>query len=629
VDNAYNGLMSRIMSLFAWLVGVAAITLDNAVYYTVVTMGNYGQNLSAVGITWRILRDMGNIMLIFGFLAAGISTILNVSWYGFTTKMLPMLLVSAVFLNFSLFITEAVIDTGNLFATQFYTQINGGKPAGAKAFDPGSLSTSNEGISNKIMGQLGLQTIYGDAITNKEIFKGANSWFIGFMGILLFLVTAFVMFSLAFILIARFVVLLFLIILAPVGFAGLSIPKLAGAAGKWWSALFEQAITAPVLLLLLYIALAVITDAQFLTGFGASTTSGGASTGFVNNANLPGFASFILSFLVAMGLLLAVVIVAKKISAFGAGWATKSAGALTFGATAFGLRSTAGWGFQGASQAIRRSRLGGTKFGRVAATTFDKGAKGSFDVRGATAFGGLKGLGIEAGDAQKGGYRARREAAIKGHQEYVKTVGAAIDERGASKAEEAAIARAEETQANVLRSHEAAKQHLDPKIEQHKAEIERLEKEEKERFIRGVQSTPEQQKELDIARSSLKTNEDVLKALNENHKQDLEQAAKDLAAAKKVSGDRISGEKRGAQLAYAKNINGSFPGWVMYGPGGGAAARKIKEDATKDPNKEFLKKMRKALEQEEHPAPPGGAATPATVAPGATPPASAPTGNHP
>ena len=72
--------MQLIMNLFAWLLGVAAITLDNAVYYTVVTMGNYVNNLSAVGIVWQVLRDIGNIVLIFGFLAIGITTILNVNW---------------------------------------------------------------------------------------------------------------------------------------------------------------------------------------------------------------------------------------------------------------------------------------------------------------------------------------------------------------------------------------------------------------------------------------------------------------------------------------------------------------------------------------------------------------------
>ena len=162
--------MTWIMSLFAWLLGVAALTLNYAVLYTVVTMGDYVNNLSAVGVTWRILRDLGNIIIIFGFLAIGITTILNVNWYGGKMKMLPMLLVSAVFLNFSLFITEAVIDTGNLFATQFYTQINGGVSPTREALSGvtvgtfGSGSIGNEAISNAIMGQLG---------TANHLWKGA------------------------------------------------------------------------------------------------------------------------------------------------------------------------------------------------------------------------------------------------------------------------------------------------------------------------------------------------------------------------------------------------------------------------------------------------------------------------
>src|SRR3989338_1133230 len=208
-----------------------------------------------------------------------------------------LLLVAAVFLNFSLFISEAVIDTGNLFATQIYTQINGGKPAGDK-LSPGIFTAiKQEGISNKIMDQLGLQVIYGRALDSKtaeEMFK--NSALIGFMSILLFLIAAFVFFSLAFILIARFVILLFLIILAPIGFAGLAVPQMKGTADKWWHALFEQTITAPVLLLLLYIALLVITDKQFLK-FGPTPDWAGFIDMAGKGTNFSGFMSMILGFL--------------------------------------------------------------------------------------------------------------------------------------------------------------------------------------------------------------------------------------------------------------------------------------------------------------------------------------------
>ncbi len=415
----FASVMTFLMTIFAWLLGVAMVTLDYAVLYTVVKMGSYINNLPAIGVAWSILRDIGNITLIFGFLAVGITTILNVDWYGDRKKFLPMLLVAAVFLNFSLFISEAVIDTGNLFATQFYTQINGGVAAGNKS------SISNETISSKIMSQLGLQTLYGAALDSeksKELFKADNIGLIGIMGILLFIVAAFVIFSLAFILIARFVALIFLIILAPIGFAGLAIPQLAPTANKWWKALFDQTITAPILLLLLYIALLVITNDSFLFD-----SLGGAKPdylGFIQDPrgtfNLPGFARILISFLVAMGLLAAVSIFSKKLSAFGAGWAMKSAGKLSFGATAFVGRRTVGRVSNFAARKIRSSSLGRSETGRLLAGVADRGAKASFDIRGATTLGGLKAAGIEAGEAQKGGYRGREEELVKARTEYAK-----------------------------------------------------------------------------------------------------------------------------------------------------------------------------------------------------------------
>ncbi|MDP2651759.1 MAG: hypothetical protein Q8O94_01340, partial [bacterium] len=226
-DSGYNTVMLKIMGLFAWLLGVAIVTLDYTVYYTVVKMGSYVNSLSAIGVAWRILRDFANIMLIFGFLGAGIATILNIDLYGWSTKMLPKLLIAAVLINFSLFVSEAMIDGTNLLATQFYTQINGGKlPTGNFPSYTAIEGTQSSGISGKIMAQLGMQQIYGKAVNNQDVFKGSAPWYLGFMGILLFITAAFVMFSLAFILIARFVALIFLILVSPVAFMGWAVPWL-------------------------------------------------------------------------------------------------------------------------------------------------------------------------------------------------------------------------------------------------------------------------------------------------------------------------------------------------------------------------------------------------------------------
>ena len=65
------------------------VTGIDAVYYTVVNMGNWVHGLTAIGTTWRILRDIGNIILIFGFMMAGIATIINYDLYGWSKKALP------------------------------------------------------------------------------------------------------------------------------------------------------------------------------------------------------------------------------------------------------------------------------------------------------------------------------------------------------------------------------------------------------------------------------------------------------------------------------------------------------------------------------------------------------------
>ena len=581
-DSAYNGIMIKIMSLFAWLVGVAAVVLDYAVYYTVVTMGNYVNHLSAIGVTWRVLRDIGNIMLIFGFLAVGITTILNVDWYGGGKKMLPMMLVAAVFLNFSLFISEAIVDTGNLFATQFFTQINGGDlpTAGASGLltnaSGTTLTTANEGISNKIMSQLGLQGIYGSAMDPakaKFLFSGANQWFVGFMGIILFIVTAFVMFSLAFVLIARFVALVFLLVVAPVGFAGLAVPGFAKRASQWWTTLFEQTITAPILLLMLYIALAVITDAQFLTGSGVSTNSGSAASndaasmwvGFVQNANLPGFASMMLSFLLAMGLLLAVIVYAKRWSAFGGDWASKMGAKLSFGATAWASRNTVGLGSnflakQARKRGLSRVPLVGTNITKA----LEYGAKSSFDVRGT---GVLKtipfGSNIDAGKAKEGGYKEDLKQRIEARTKY------AAELKGKEFKD-----LSSEKQLEMIGKENA---------------IAKLKKQITDEGKAGT---------LTAAR---------LKDLNE----EVEQAEKELDTMHEEAGT-----ERGAKLTYGRRLGNLVIPYVGLPAANVEAAKKIKTEARKTKDDKELDALRKALKKAGGEESGGGGETPPPAAPG-------------
>lgn len=541
-DASYAGIMHWLMKLFAWLVGIASITLDAAVYYTVVKMGSFIKELSAIGVAWRIVRDIANIALIFGFIAVGISTIIDYDFYGSRTKLLPTLVIAAVALNFSLFASEAVIDTGNLFATQFYTQINGGKPAGEKGVDSESyFRVSNEGISNKLMDQLGLQRIYGAAAESTAVYKPDASYIIAFMGIILFLITAFVMFSLAFILITRFVYLVLLIITSPIGVAGYAVPKLNGVAKDWWDALIKQTITAPILLLGLYVALAVITDIGFLTAFGVSDQ--GAWLDFVNNANLSAFAGVLLSFLVAMGLLLSVAVLSKKLGAFGADWAMKKAGALTLGGTAWAMRNSVGMLSQSASRRFQKSPLARVPIaGRLIAGGLDRGAKASFDIRGTSALKDFPLGGIDAGKAQKDGYRGAEKAAIKAREDYAKTLELTDAEEAKKKAAEKKTEELKERLEEVQELEVEGKAEKDKKQDRLKIlkkAIKNAEKEETE--VKGVAQTSYADRLTwgpgKISYRNTKAAENIKKTIKKS------KADKDLETLKKVLEE---GEKKGS-----------------------------------------------------------------------------------
>lgn len=427
LEKAFVSVMTTIMTLCAWLLGVAMVMLDNAVLYTVVNMGSYIKGLSAIGVTWEILRNIGNIALIFGFLAIGIATILNANWYG-GKQMIPRLIMGAILLNFSLFMAEAVIDVGNFLATNVYTQINGGVPAGVKlsATAPASAdasivgrttaavvsaasSVNNEAISSKIMNQLGLQRIYGDALNkNKELLTQNNIPLVAALGILLFIILAFVMFFLSFILITRFIYLIYAIIIAPVGVVGFVIPQFKGVGEDWLKNLITQSMTAPVMFLLLYVALRIITDASFL-GFGAPPDYLGFIQDAKGNYNLSGFANILISFFVAIGALLGVIYGTNKFGAFGGKWATKAAGAFSFGAMSFAGRGSLGMlGNAFASKRMQSwartsSIMPGDKYLKRGIVLAGKGLRSSaFDVRNiSTATKGLGAFGIDAGEGAK------------------------------------------------------------------------------------------------------------------------------------------------------------------------------------------------------------------------------------
>jgi len=300
-------IMNAIVWLFSFFVYAGGMALNAAAYYSIVKMGAFVGSQSALQIAWATFRDIGNIAILFGFIAMGIQTILDTDSHG-TRKKIVMLVIVAVAINFSSLAARAVVDVGNITALQFYKAFNGNTL-------PNGTTFSDNGISQKFMEVVRLQTVLnttgadGSASQTPGIIDSAT---IGFLAVVLFVIVAFVFFSLAFLFIARLVILTFLITISPLAFAAMVVPGFGEQTKKWWSALLNNTFVAPLVMLMLLVSTKLLESNAFQTALGNNQ---GAQLSAVAGA---GWVNMLLTFGIATGFFVASLLIAKQLSAFGA-----------------------------------------------------------------------------------------------------------------------------------------------------------------------------------------------------------------------------------------------------------------------------------------------------------------------
>jgi hypothetical protein len=104
--------------------------LEYAISALVVNMGGFIYEIgmgSAIDSLWEVMRDIFNLLFIFGLIYIGFVTILKADSSG-TKKMLASIVAAALLINFSLYITKIIVDFTNLGAYQIYNAmtIDGG-----------------------------------------------------------------------------------------------------------------------------------------------------------------------------------------------------------------------------------------------------------------------------------------------------------------------------------------------------------------------------------------------------------------------------------------------------------------------------------------------------------------------
>lgn len=332
----FTGLSYVFLAVANGLLFVAGSLLNWVFIGTVLEFSQNFGNSEGLLIAWGIMRDLGNIFLLFGFVFIGISTILGLQTYA-AKKTLPRLILFAILLNFSLFVAEFVIDITNAVSTVLYNQAGIAELCQynlESATDLRSIATlehcsENIGLSGVIFNASGLAGLEPppfwttrhqsgwwdltglarDAWDNMNVTNQLHIIQV-MIGLTLFSFVAMVVFIAASImLLIRAVVLTLLMVTAPLGFAGTVVPFLGKISRDWWHNLINQSFFAPAFILLVLVGLKIIES----TGLNDGTTIVSAlSSGDVSSMQV------ISLFALVIGFMVAALIVAKKFGAYGA-----------------------------------------------------------------------------------------------------------------------------------------------------------------------------------------------------------------------------------------------------------------------------------------------------------------------
>lgn len=315
--------LALILNLFGLILGFAGVFLNLVIQYTIVEMRDFITGITGINIAWTVLRDLANILFVFILLFIGINTILG-SWNqsSFSTKLIPKVILAALLINFSLFFTKAIIDVSNIVTYEFYK-------ATSSLGEPTTIGdiTVNMGLAGAFMDGLKVTAIgnIDSTLPNYAIFRT-------FLSIIFYLVAAFVFFTIGFMLIVRFVVLIFLMLTSPIAFLGGLLPQLKPHAEDWWKQLSAQATFAPIFMMLALVVILIVRDPGFGTLISVTNPTSPAEMAQKTMGDL---VKIILQYCIAMFLLITALVTAKKtagkVGAGFTGWGEKLAKTATYG----------------------------------------------------------------------------------------------------------------------------------------------------------------------------------------------------------------------------------------------------------------------------------------------------------
>lgn len=294
-------LWDIVVNVFGSFAGLGGLLLNYAILHYV-TEGYEVELVSTINNLWVVTRDIFNITFIFGLLYIGFKMILD-SENSNTKRWLISLILAALLINFSLYITKVVIDFTNILATQIV--YSGAFP----------IKDGNVDISGAFMNSLGVQQLLGGGNLDPETIAGGGAYGYIFGAAILFIVVGFVFAAGGVLLIIRYAILIVYMVLSPLMFLGWVFPQLQGYTNKYWQGFLGKAFFAPIYILLIYFSYIVVKNV-----FATQIQSANYMNIFGQKADvvMGSFGTTLPPFILSCVFLIASLVIAQRLGAEGA-----------------------------------------------------------------------------------------------------------------------------------------------------------------------------------------------------------------------------------------------------------------------------------------------------------------------
>ena len=269
-----------------WLIKNTLLQIAGFLVWLTANMFNYAVQIGILEFSkwappalypiWILIRQIVSLVIVFAVLYLGCLYMLG-DENGKFEKMIPWLVMFALFVNFSYPLARTAIDISNIISLKIYASAVGN---GALTMDS-AVSFSSNNAGSLIMDKLGLQGLVTSATSDGSEAGGVLGEVKSVPGALLAVVfvgyTAYIFFMVTLLLIVRTVALVFIIVASPLLLVDSVIPLLGEQAKKLRQIFIDQLLVGPIFMIMFALTLKFLNIFNVKGGIGDLAT--GPSTG--------------------------------------------------------------------------------------------------------------------------------------------------------------------------------------------------------------------------------------------------------------------------------------------------------------------------------------------------------------